>query len=262
MVDWAVGSYETTAGIELAPVADAAVRAADVTADETVVDVACGTGNAALAAARRDARVIGTDCATRLLDVAAERARAAGVQLDLREGDLLALPVDDDCADVVLSVFGVVFAPDPVAALHELRRVLRPGGRAIVSAWVPAGPIDAMLGAIGRIVARITGDPPAPRLAWHDPDVLGPLAAEAGLVLEETISCRLPIRAPSTEAYLDINREHPVAVAMLPVIRDAGAEDEVREAQLTVLRAANEDPDAFLVHSPYVLHRLSERRTP
>lgn len=257
MVDWSAGSYETTAGVELAPVADTAVEAAAVTADDAVVDVACGTGNAALAAAHRGAHVIGIDCAVRLLDVAAERARAAGVQVDLRKGDLLALPVDDDCADVVLSVFGVVFAPDPVAALRELRRVLRPGGRAIVSAWVPAGPIDAMLGAIGRIVARITGDRPAARTAWHDAAVVDPLAAEAGLDLQETTSYRLPIRAPSAEAYVETNRDHPVAVAMLPVIREAGAEDEVREAQLAVLGAANEDPGAFLVHSPYVLHRLS-----
>jgi SAM-dependent methyltransferase len=257
MVDWAAGSYETTAEAELAPVADAAVQAATVTAADAVIDVACGTGNAALAAARRGAHVIGVDCAPRLLEVAARRSRDAGLGLDLREGDLLALPADEDSADVVLSVFGVVFASDPVAALGEIRRVLRTGGRVIVSAWVPDGPIAAMLGALGALVARITGKPPAPRLAWHDPAVLGPLAAQADLALDETTAHRLPIRAPSAEAYVDANREHPAAVAILPLIRQADAENEMREALLTVLRAANQDPDAFLVHSPYVLHRLS-----
>jgi SAM-dependent methyltransferase len=257
MVDWAAGSYETTAEVELAPVADVAVQTATVTAGEAVIDVACGTGNAAIAAARRGAHVIGVDCAPRLLAVAAQRSRDAGLALDLREGDLLALPADEDSADVVLSVFGVVFASDPVTALGEIRRVLRPGGRAIVSAWVPDGPIAAMLGALGAIVTRITGSPPAPRLAWHDPTVLRPLAAEADLVLDETTAHRLGIRASSAEAYVDANLEHPAAVATLPLIRQADAEDEMRETQLAVLRAANEDPDAFLVHSPYVLHRLS-----
>ena len=257
MVDWAAGSYETTAGVELAPVADVAVEAADVTAEDAVIDLACGTGNAALAAARRGARVIGIDEARRLLDVAAQRARAAGVELDLRAGDLLALPVGEDSADVVLSVFGVIFATDPVAALREIGRVLRPSGRAIVSAWLPEGPIDAMIAAVGRILARITDNARAPRLAWHDPGALAPLAAQAGLVLDGTSAHRLPIRARSAESYVDAGRDHPVVVGMLPMIRRAGAEDEMREAQLTVLRAANEDPDAFLVHSPYVVHRLS-----
>ena len=257
MVDWSAGSYETTAGIELAPVADVAVETAKVTADDAVVDVACGTGNAALAAARRGARVIGVDRASRLLAVAAERARAEDIDLDLREGDLLALPVEKDSADVILSVFGVVFAPGPVAALREIRRVTRLTGRVVVSAWVPDGPIDAMLGAAGRIMARISDRRPAPRFAWHDPAVLGSVVAEAGLVIEETTPHRLPIRAPSAEAYVDAGWDHPVAVAMLPMIRKAGAAGELREAQLAVLRAANEDPDAFLVHSPYVVHRLS-----
>jgi SAM-dependent methyltransferase len=257
MVDWGAGSYETTAAIELAPASDVVVETAGVTAGETVIDVACGTGNGALAAARRGARVIGVDGAPRLLEVAAQRARRARVELDLREGDLLALPVDDDCADVVVSVFGVVFAPDPAAALRQLRRALRPAGRVVVSAWVPDGPIDAMVGAVGRIIARITDSRPGPRFAWHDPAALGPLAAQAGLVLDATTAQRLPIAARSPEAYVDATREHPIAVGILPMIRQAGAEDELRDAQLTVLGTANEDPDAFLVHSPYVVHRLS-----
>jgi SAM-dependent methyltransferase len=256
MVDWAAGSYETTSGIELAPVADVVVDAAGVTAADTVVDVACGTGNAALAAARRGARVIGVDGAPRLLDVAAERARAAGIELDLRAGDLHALPVADGSVDIAVSVFGVIYAADPSAALAEIRRALDPAGRLVVSAWVPDGPIDAMLGAIGRIVARITGSPPGPRFAWHDASALAPPAAQAGLVLEQTTAHRLAIRAPSAEAYVETSQDHPMAVAILPAVRAAGAEDELREAQLAVLRAANEDPDGFLVHTPYVVHRL------
>jgi ubiquinone/menaquinone biosynthesis C-methylase UbiE len=87
----------------------------------------------------------------------------------LRNGDLLDLPVADGGADVILSVFGVIFASDPSGALRELARVVRPGGRVLLSAWIPAGPIDTMLGAMGRILGRVTQAPPRPRFLWADP---------------------------------------------------------------------------------------------
>ena len=141
-----------------------------------VIDLACGTGNAALLAARRGARVVGMDASPRLLEVARERARIQGVDVDFREGDLLDLPVADGTADVVLSVFGVVFAPEPAQALREVGRVLRPGGRVLFSAWLPAGPIDGMLGAMGRILARVSQAHPPQRFNWADPAAVGPLA--------------------------------------------------------------------------------------
>jgi SAM-dependent methyltransferase len=170
VVDWGAGSYETTAA-ELAPAARAVVERAGVVPGAGVVDVACGTGNAALLAARRGARVVGVDGARRLLEVARERARADGVVLDLREGDVHALPVNDAAADVVLSVFGVIFAQDPAQALREIARILRPGGRVLITAWIPAGPIDAMLAAMGRIVGRVTSGPPPKRFPWAPPRV-------------------------------------------------------------------------------------------
>ncbi len=254
MVDWGAGTYETTAA-ELEPVAHVVVERARISAGEDVVDVACGTGNAALLAAARGARVIGVDAAPRLLEVARERARAEGVVLDLREGDLLALPVDDAAADVALSVFGVIFAADPAEALREIARLLRPDGRALLTAWIPAGPIDAMLAAMGRIIGRVTTPPPK-RIAWADPNVVAALAGEAGLVLDETTRGELPIRAASPEAYIAAAQEHPVAVATRPVIERAGVGDDVRNAMTAVLREANEDPGGFVVHSPYVVHEL------
>jgi SAM-dependent methyltransferase len=255
MVDWAAGTYETTAA-ELEPVAHAVIERGRISAGEDVVDLACGTGNAALLAAERGARVIGVDGAPRLLEVARERARARGAVLDLREGDLLALPVDDDAADVVVSVFGVIFAQDPAEALRETARILRPDGRVLLTAWIPAGPIDAMLAVMGRIIRRVTSAPPPTRTAWADPDVITALAGEAGLVLDETTRAELPIRAASPEAYIAAGQEHPMAVAARPAIERAGVGDEVREAMTAVLREANEDPGGFLVHSPYVVHEL------
>jgi SAM-dependent methyltransferase len=255
MVDWGAGTYETTAA-ELEPVARAVIQRARISAGEDVVDLACGTGNAALLAAACGARVIGVDGAARLLEVARERARAQDVVLDLREGDLLALPVDDDAADVVVSVFGVIFAHDPAEALREIARILRSGGRALLTAWIPAGPIDAMLAAMGRIIGRVTSAPPPKRVRWADPDVIAALADEAGLVLDETTRAELAIRADSPEGYIAAGQEHPMAIATRPVIERAGVADEVREAMTAVLREANEEPAGFLVHSPYVIHEL------
>jgi SAM-dependent methyltransferase len=255
MIDWGAGSYETTAA-ELEPVAHAVVQRALLSAGDDVVDLACGTGNAALLAAARGARVVGVDAAPRLLEVAHRRAQAQGVEVDLRRGDLLALPVDDAAADVVLSVFGVIFAPEPGLSLREIARVLRPGGRILLSAWVPAGPIDAMLGAMSRVVGRITQAPRPQRFAWFDPDAVGPLAGDVGLALVDTTSGELPIRGESPEAYVAAGRQHPMALAVRPLIERAGVESEVREAMTAVVREANEDPAGFLIHSPYVVHEL------
>ena len=256
VVDWGAGSYETTAA-ELEPVAQVVVEQAGIAAGEDVVDVACGTGNAALLAARRGARVVGVDGACRLLEVARERATTQGLVLDLRAGDLLALPVDDDAADVVLSVFGVIFAQEPSSALREVARILRPSGRALITAWIPAGPIDAMIAAMQRIVGRVTAGPPAARFAWADGDAVAALAAEAGLALDDTTQATLAIRAASPEAYIAAGQEHPLSLGMRPLVERAGVADEIRDAMTSVLRDANEEPTAFLVHSPYVVHHLS-----
>jgi len=218
VVDWGAGCYETTAA-ELAPVAQVVVEQAGITAGEDVVDVACGTGNAALLAAARGARVVAVDGAPRLLEVARERARAQGVALDLREGDLLALPVDDAAADAVLSVCGVIFAEDPGRALREIARILRPTGRAFVTAWIPAGPIDAMLTAAARIVRRVSSAPARKRFPWSDREAVASLAAEAGLVLERTTQAALAIRAASPEAHVAAGQEHPVTVAVRPAVQ-------------------------------------------
>ncbi|MBV9413813.1 MAG: methyltransferase domain-containing protein [Solirubrobacterales bacterium] len=236
--------------------ASAVVSRAALAKGDDVLDLACGTGNAALLAAALGARVVGVDSAPRLLGVARQRARDVGIELDLREGDLLALPVDDASIDVVLSVFGVIFAADPAQALREVRRVMRAGGRVLFTAWVPEGPIDAALGAMNRIIGRITKAPSRERFAWSDAAAVGALAAQAGLVPESTTRAALAIRGSSPEAYVAVGQEHPMALAVRPLLQRAGAESEVRDAMLAVLREANEDPDGFLVHSPYVLHVL------
>ncbi len=254
-MDWDAGRYERTAA-ELEPVARAVVETALPQPPERVLDVACGTGNVALLAAARGARVVGVDTAPRLLAVARERARSLGLDAEFVEGDLLELPVADGSADVVLSVFGLIFAADPARALSEVARAAAPGARILLSAWVPAGPINDMLAAMGRVVARVTQPPPSPRFAWSDPAAVERAARDAGLALEATSRAELAIRDTSPEAYITGGEEHPMALGVRPVLKRAGADAEARGAMLDVLREANEDPGGFLVHSPYVVHEL------
>src|SRR5436305_8704641 len=124
-LDWSLGRYERTAG-QLLPAARLVVERAAPSAGDRVVDVGCGTGNAALLAAARGARVTGVDPAARLLEVARERAAGAGLEAEFVDGDAASLPVGDGEADLVMSVFGVIFALNAAAAVSEMARVCTP----------------------------------------------------------------------------------------------------------------------------------------
>jgi SAM-dependent methyltransferase len=256
MVDWGVGEYERTAA-ELEPAARHVVDLAAIAPGERVLDVACGTGNAALLAAAAGADVTGLDAASRLIDVARARAASgAGAAATFVVGDALALPFDDGAFDVVLSVFGIIFAPDAERALAEVVRVLRPGGRALLSVWLPEGAIDRMVTVLARGVAEAGGPRRAP-FAWHDPDAVAPVAARLGVALT-TDDAGLVIEGASPEAYFASGEAaHPMSVAMQPLLDRTGRYPELREAAIAALREGNEDPEAFRVTSPYRVLRLT-----
>lgn len=252
MIDWGVGQYEVTA-LEIGPVAEHVVAQADLRNGERVLDLATGTGNAALLAARAGATATGVDTAARLLEVARGRAERDGLEATFLQADIQELPFDDGSFDVALSVFGVIFAPDPRRALAEAIRVLRPGGRAIFSVWVPAGTIDAMVGTFGAAVAEVTGSAPA-RFAWYEPDAVEPLVNGADVRWHDS---QLRISADSPEAYLArVEEAHPMSIASRPVLEGAGKAPAVRQRALEILRDGNEQRDGFVVHSPYRLIEL------
>jgi len=187
---------------QLEPAAMVAVDAAAVLTGERVLDVATGTGNAALLAVERGARVVGVDFEPALLRLAEQRAREAGRDVRWLRGDLAALPLPDDSADVVLSVFGVMYATDHVAAARELSLVAAPGARVVLASWVPG----SVLPALGQVLSGYLPPPPAssgPPSRWGDPGALKTLLEDTSLRLTATSVQRLSLEFPDAPAAAD-----------------------------------------------------------
>jgi ubiquinone/menaquinone biosynthesis C-methylase UbiE len=153
---WASGDFAVI-GTTLQLVGESLCEAADLDAGSKVLDVACGNGNAALAAARRFCRVTGLDYVPALLARGRERADADGLSIDFIEGDAEALPFSDASFDAALSTYGVMFAPDQERAARELYRVVRPGGVIGLANWTPEGFVGKMLTTVGRHVPPPAG---------------------------------------------------------------------------------------------------------
>jgi SAM-dependent methyltransferase len=164
----------------LVPVAVAAVRAAEVRPNQRVLDVATGTGNAALLAADLGAQVVAVDFEPALLQIARARASESAVSVRWENADAEALPISDGWADVVLSVFGVMYAADHERAAHELARCVASGGRIVLASWVPGSFMPAMGQVLGEFLP-----PPAPGSGppsrWGDPSVLEALFAPTAM---------------------------------------------------------------------------------
>jgi SAM-dependent methyltransferase len=155
---WAAGDYAAV-GTRILLTSELLCESLDLRAGERVLDVACGSGNAALAAARRGCQVTGVDYVPALLDRAGQRANAEGLQVGFQEGDAEALPFGDDAFDVVVSTCGAMFAPDQHQAARELLRVCRPGGRIGMVNWTPDSYVGALFAAIGRHLPPPPGYP-------------------------------------------------------------------------------------------------------
>jgi ubiquinone/menaquinone biosynthesis C-methylase UbiE len=148
---WASGDYGAVAAL-IHPIAEELVQAADLSAGARVLDVAAGTGNAAIAAARCLCRVTATDYVPALLERAAQRAAAEHLPIETAPADAQNLPYPDASFDAVLSVVGAMFAPDQEQTAAELLRVCRPGGTVAMANWTPEGFIGAMFRTVGRRV--------------------------------------------------------------------------------------------------------------
>jgi SAM-dependent methyltransferase len=171
---WAAGDYAAVAEhIDAVPPLDLLDRM-DVQPGQDVLDVATGTGNVALRAAARGARVVGLDLVPELLLTASRRADEYGVAVEWTEGDAEELPYADASFDHVLSVFGVQFAPRHEVTAVQLARVCRPGGHIGLVNWTPGG-------LIGELFAILSGYLPAPPAYASAPPLWGDEAHVEGL---------------------------------------------------------------------------------
>jgi SAM-dependent methyltransferase len=166
---WALGDYPAVA-IDLIPdLGPALVAATGVRAGDRVLDVAGGTGNAAVPAALAGADVIASDLTPELFPAGREFAARHGATVAFEEGDAEALPYADESFDVVLSCVGVMFAPHHQRAADELLRVCRPGGRIGLLSWTPTG----FVGELFRTMKPYAPPPPPgaqPAPLWGDED--------------------------------------------------------------------------------------------
>jgi SAM-dependent methyltransferase len=179
---WSSGNYPEVAHM-IESAAERLVAAADVQPGQDVLDVATGSGNVALLAAQRGARVTGLDITPELFEAARRRASEAGVEIDWVEGDAEELPYQDDSFDRVLSAFGTMFAPRHEVAAAELVRVAKPGGVIAVAAWTPDGTNGQMFRTVG---AHMPPPPPElkPPFLWGDEQHIRSLFEPHGVELE------------------------------------------------------------------------------
>ena len=166
---WMAGDFGQIANVIQAG-ADEFIASLGLKPGNRVLDVACGSGNLAIPAARTGARVTGVDIATNLLEQARARAESEGLTIQFDEGDAESLPYDDGAFDVVITMFGAMFAPRPELVSSELVRVCEPGGRIAMANWTPAGFIGQMFKVTGKHV------PPPPSmpspLKWGDEETV------------------------------------------------------------------------------------------
>lgn len=251
-MDWGKGEYERTAR-ELVPAASAAVDALHPQSGQLILDVACGTGNAAILAAAHGAKIAGVDGSPRLIEIAERRARTEAVDGEWRVADMHDLPYPDNRFDGVISVFGVIFAQDANTAATELVRVAKPGGTIVITAWLPRGPIGDVMKVIRQTVAEFTPEDAGSITSfdWSNGDRLRDLFGPDTEVTDHHIS----FKGSSAGAWvLEQCEFHPAWMELKKVIPGERYErmlDEVTQ----IVAAANGNPDGLELVSDYVIAR-------
>lgn len=220
---WASGDYGQI-GTRLQIVGETLCEAVDLLATEKVLDVAAGNGNASLAAARRFADVTSTDRVPSLLEEGARRAEADMLPITFQIADAENLPFADGSFDVVLSTFGVMFAPDQERAAGELLRVTRPGGRIGLANWTP----DGFVGRMFDVVRRFAPPPPGVRspMEWGAEtrlvELFGPGASDI-----RTVRRSYRFRYASAAHWVDHFRTY-----YGPVLKAFAALDEAKQKEM------------------------------
>ena len=223
---WASGDFAVI-GTTLQIVGELLCEDVDLQAGERVLDVAAGNGNATLAAARRFATVTSTDYVPELLERGRRRAEAEGFDVAFKVADAEDLPYPDASFNVVLSTFGVMFAPDHRQAAGEMMRVCRPGGRIGLASWTPTD----FLGDLFRVVAGYVPPTPGVRspLLWGTAAHLWDLFQGSATIVHTARHFAFRYRSP--EHWVEVFRTYygPVhkAFAALDTAKQAALEADL-----------------------------------
>ena len=254
---WSKGDFAMVAGLVF-NVSEGLAEALDIVPDERVLDVACGSGNGAIAAARRSwGGVVGADYVPALLERGRERAAAEHLDVEFVEADAQHLPFDDVAFDVTMSIFGAMFAPDQPKTASELLRVTKPGGRIGMANWTPAGAVGEMF----QTIAKHAPPPPGidSPLRWGTEDRVRELFGDgvSEIRFERRIS-RQPFR--SADHYIDFFRTYfgPTQTAYERVGSDG--EQALTDDLRSFLERANTAGDRAMVLEAEYLQVIATRR--
>ena len=253
---WTSGDYARIGNL-LVLMGELLCEAADLRATDRVLDVATGSGNTAISAARRFCEVTGSDYVPELIEQAKRRAEAEGLDIDFEVGDAENLPYPDASFDAVLSTVGVMFAPDQQRVASELLRVCKPGGKIALSNWTPDGFIGNMFRTIGKHVPPPAGVKPPP--LWGTEERLGELLGE-GVSSLQTTRWTYTFRYPSAQHYVEYFRTYygPTLKAFEALDED-GREELARDLE-ELLRRFNVSGDGTLVVPSDYLEVVAIRR--
>jgi ubiquinone/menaquinone biosynthesis C-methylase UbiE len=246
---WARGNYPALAE-QLEPASRALVDACAISAGQEVLDVAAGTGNVAVLAAREGAAVVASDLSPHMLELGRERTRGEGLDVEWVEADAEDLPFEDGRFDCVTSVFGAMFAPRPERVAGELFRVARPGGTVGMATWPPGGFAAGIFEIGSKYAPPSEGIPPA--VLWGDEaTVRERLEGHASRV--ELSDGTLTIPFPSLDAALAFYEDNAPNMATAREMLEPDVYAQMREDFRELLRGSLTEAGGVEIHNDYVL---------
>lgn len=253
---WTSGEYARI-GNPLVLIGELLCEAVDLRSGEKVLDVATGSGNTAISAARRFCEVTGMDLAPESIEHARRRAAAEGMEITFEVGDAEDLTYDDASFDVVVSTIGVMFCPNQERAAAELLRVCRPGGRIGLASWTPEGFTGSMLRTVGKHVPPPPGvKPPA---LWGTEDRLQELLG-GGVSSLRVARRTYNFRYPSAEHFVDWFRNYYGPTVRAFAALEPEGQDALARDLTELLEARNTSGDGTLVVPSDYLEAVATRR--